>query len=96
MFILLALIASIAVGIGLHFLLPHRGTRGVMLTPGVAGIAVAALYTLLTWLQWGEGNIWLWVVSIGGSIVATIVVTVVLGIVRTRHDTAERERLGIA
>ncbi|WP_119697236.1 hypothetical protein [Microbacterium halotolerans] len=96
MYILLALITAAAFGIGLHFLLPHRSDRGVVLTPGVAVATAAAAYALLTWLQWGEGNVWLWLVTFAAAIIASITVTVVVGVRRARFDAAERERLGIA
>lgn len=96
MYILLALIGAAALGIALHYALPHRGTRGVILTPGIAALVAAAVYAALTWLGWGEANIWLWVWTFAGSLVISAVVTVALGIARTRHDDAERRRLKIA
>ncbi len=96
MYILLAMIAACALGIALHFLLPHRGLRGVVLTPGVTVLTAAAVYALLTWLQWGEANVWLWVVSLGASLVVSGALTVALGAVRARSDDAERRRAGLA
>lgn len=96
MYILLALIGAVALGIALHFMLPHRSTRGVILTPAVAAAAAAAAYAILTWIGWGEGNVWQWVVTLAAAVVAATGVTVALGITRSRHDAAERERLKIA
>ncbi|WP_105565396.1 hypothetical protein [Microbacterium halophytorum] len=96
MYILLALIAAAAIGIGLHFLLPHRDERGAVLTPGVAVAVAAAAYSGLTWAQWGEGNVWLWVVTLVASAAAAAAVTFVLASRRTRHDAEERRRAGIA
>lgn len=96
MYIVLALIIAAALGIVLHFALPHRADRGVILTPGVAVAVAAAAYALLTWLQWGEGNVWLWIVTLAAAVVASGAVTVIVGARRARHDAAERRRLRIA
>ncbi|WP_261164402.1 hypothetical protein [Microbacterium sp. Marseille-Q6965] len=96
MYILLALIAAAGLGIALHYALPQRDTRGVVLTPGVAALAAAVVYAVLTWLGWGEDNVWQWVATLGAAVVVAVVVTVVLGTLRARRDEAERRRLRIA
>jgi uncharacterized membrane protein len=96
MYILLALIGAIALGIGLHYALPHRETRGIVLTPGVAALVAAAVYAALTWIGWGEANPWQWVATLAAAIVVSAAVAVSLGIARTRRDDAERRRLRIA
>lgn len=96
MYILLAMIAACVLGIALHFSLPHRDLRGVILTPGLTVLASAACYAILTWLQWGEANIWLWVVSLAAPLVLSGVITVVVGSLRARSDDAERRRAGLA
>lgn len=96
MYILLALIGAAMLGIALHFALPYRADRGVVLTPGISVAVVAAAYALLTWLRWGEGNVWLWVVSLAAAVIASSAVTLVLGFRRARRDAAERERLRLA
>jgi len=96
MYIVLALIAAAVLGIALHFSLPHRADRGVILTPGISVAAAAAVYALLTWLQWGEANLWLWVVTLIAAGAVSAVATIVIGSRRTSRDAAERKRLGIA
>lgn len=96
MYILLALIAAAAIGVGLHFLLPHRGERGALLTPGAAVATAAAVYSALTWAQWGEDNIWLWGATLVACAAAAAAVTVFVGARRTRRDAEARRRAGIA
>lgn len=96
MYILLALVAAVGLGIALHFALPHRATRGVVLTPGIAALTAAAVYAGLTWLGWGEGNIWQWVVTLAAAIVVATAITVVLGATRTRRDREAQRRFRLA
>lgn len=96
MYIVLALIAAAVLGIAAHFAAPHRQERGVILVPGVSVAVAAVVYAALTWLGWGEGNVWLWVATLGAAVVVSVVVALLVGIARSRHDAAERRRLGIA
>ncbi|OCG75566.1 hypothetical protein [Microbacterium sediminis] len=96
MYILLALVAAIALGIALHYALPHRATRGVVLTPGVAALTAAAVYAALTWAGWGEGNLWLWLVTLAAAIVVATAVTVLLGLTRARRDREFERRFRLA
>lgn len=95
MYILLALIAACSLGVGLHFLLPHRDLRGVAVTPATATAAAAALYTILQWMGIGEGNGWLWLASIGGGLVIAAALTLVISAKRTASDAAQKQALGI-
>lgn len=96
MYILLALIAAAVLGIAVHFSVPRRSERGVILTPALCVATAAVVYSALTWLQWGEGNVWLWVVTLGAAVAVSVAVTAAVGIARARRDAAERERLRIA
>lgn len=96
MHILLALIATIVAGIGVHFALPQRELRGVTLAPAIAGALGGVGYTALTWAGITEGDPLLWVYTIGGSIVLTILATLVITRRRASYDRRERERLRIA
>lgn len=95
MYILLALIAACVLGIGLHFVLPHRELRGVALTPGVSTLVAAVAYTGLQWLGVGEDSIWLWLASVGGGLLLALLVTVTVSAVRGRMDTRRKAALGI-
>jgi predicted small integral membrane protein len=93
MLIVLALVAAVAIGMALHFVLPLRPTRGVALGPLLDAAIAAAIYTSLTWLGVAESNPWLWAASILVPAVVTGVVLVVLSRARAAHDERERIRL---
>lgn len=95
MYILLALIAACALGIALHYLMPHRELRGVAVTPGVATVVAGAVYTVLQWTGVGEDSVWLWLAGLGGGLVLAAVATAVLSAVRLRADAEEKAALGI-
>lgn len=95
MYILLALIAACALGIGLHFVLPKRDLRGVAVTPGIATAAAAAIYTMLQWAGVAETSAWLWFASLGGGLLLAAVLTVAISAVRTRRDAVAKQALGI-
>ena len=95
MYILLALIAACALGIGLHFVLPKRDLRGVAVTPGIATAAAAAIYTILQWAGVAETSAWLWFASLGGGLLLAAVLTVAISAVRTRRDAVAKQALGI-
>ncbi|UNK69761.1 hypothetical protein [Microbacterium sp. H1-D42] len=95
MYILLALIAACSLGIGLHFLMPKRDLRGVAVTPAVATAVAAAVYTIMQWAGIADGNVWLWVVSIGGGLLVAAIATASISAQRTHHDRLEKQALGI-
>ena len=95
MYILLALIAACALGIALHYLLPDRGLRGVAVTPAIATVTAAVIYTAMQWAGIGEGNVWLWVASIVGGLVVAGVWTLSLTAQRRHHDAQAKAALGI-
>lgn len=95
MYILLALIAACALGIGVHYLIPDRTLRGVAVVPAIATAASALIYTVMQWSGIGQENGWLWLVSIGGALVIAAVAGFALTASRRRSDAAKRAALGI-
>lgn len=95
MYILLALVAACALGIGVHYLLPRRTLRGVALVPAISTAASAAIYTIMQWSGIGEGNGWLWLASIAGALVIAAVAGAALTATRSRSDAAKKTALGI-
>jgi hypothetical protein len=95
MYILLALVAACALGIGLHFLLPRRALRGVAVTPGIATVAAALIYTGLQWVGVGQDSFWLWFASIVGALLIAALGTTVITAVRSSRDAAKKAALGI-
>lgn len=95
MYILLAVVAACALGIGLHYLLPHRSLRGVAVTPGIATAVAAAVYTLMQWAGVGQDSMWLWLASIVGGLAVAAAATIVLSAARLRSDAVTTASLGI-
>ncbi|WCM56324.1 hypothetical protein [Microbacterium sp. EF45047] len=95
MYILLALIAACALGVALHFALPHRELRGVAVTPAVATAAAGAIYTAMQWAGVAEADVWLWVGSLGGALLLALVATLALTAQRRRTDAEAKRALGI-
>ena len=95
MYILLALIAACALGVIVHFALPHRPMRGVALVPAIATAVAAAAYTLGQWAGLAESSVWLWLIALGGAVVISAAAGVVVTRVRVRQDSARRAALGI-
>lgn len=95
MYILLALIAACALGIAVHFVLPHRTLRGVALVPAVAAAAAAVIYTLMQWSGIGEDNGWLWLASILGAVIISAVAGYAITATRQRTDAEKKLALGI-
>lgn len=95
MYILLALVGACALGIGLHFLLPGRELRGVVVTPAIATAASGAIYTLMQWAGVAETDVWLWVASAGGGLLLALAATALITGIRRAADARTAQRLGI-
>ncbi|GAA4490816.1 hypothetical protein [Microbacterium panaciterrae] len=95
MYILLALIAACALGIAVHYLIPHRDRRGVALAPAIATAVAAAAYALGQWAGLKESSVWLWLIALGGAVALSVAMTLVLTQVRVRRDAEHRAALGI-
>ncbi|HWI32129.1 MAG TPA: hypothetical protein VNT50_11605 [Microbacterium sp.] len=96
MLILLALIAGAVAGMAIHFAMPHRSDRGVVLAPAIGAATAGVLYTSLQWAGFAEDNPWLWAVSIVVPVAVAYLATLLLTRARGKRDAAERTRLGIA
>lgn len=96
MYILLALVAAVAIGVGLHFALPRRGLRGVALAPAIAGAAAAVVYAICTWTGLGEGNPVTWLVTLAVSLLLSAFGTDALSRLRASRDAATAKRLSPA
>ncbi|MDQ0644992.1 hypothetical protein [Microbacterium murale] len=95
MYIVLALVAACALGIAVHYLLPHRALRGVAVIPAIASAVAAVVYTLMQWTGIGEDNGWLWLASIGGGVVISALAGYVITSSRHRSDAEKKAALGI-
>lgn len=95
MYILLALIAACALGIAVHYLLPHRTLRGVVVVPAISVGIAAVVYTLMQWSGVGEGDGRLWLASVGGAVLLAAVAGYAISASRRRTDAEKKVTLGI-
>lgn len=95
MYILLAVIAACSLGVVVHFAMPRRELRGAAVTPAIATATTAAIYTIMQWTGAAEGDVLLWVASIGSGILVAAAATAALTAQRVRRDAAEKQSLGI-
>lgn len=93
--ILLAFIAGAVIGIGVHFHIGARSTRGAALAPMIGTIAAGAAWAILTWAGIGIDTPWPWLAAVVVPLAVTYPAVIILSRVRTAHDASERERLGI-
>lgn len=86
----LLFVTVIGAGIGaiVRYLLPERGTYGVLLLPAVSAAAAAAVWVGVgLWLlRWTFDGTWIWVASLAAAIAAALVVALVLPRRRDQHD----------
>ena len=95
MYILLALIGACVFGVAVHFLVPHRETRGVAVAPAIATAVAGAAYALGQWAGLKESNVWLWLIALGGAVIVAAAATLILTRVRVHGDAERRVALGI-
>ncbi|WP_345750922.1 hypothetical protein [Microbacterium rhizophilus] len=95
MYIVLALVAAIAFGVGVHFALPRRSLRGVALAPSIAGGIAAIVYAVCTWSGLGEANPITWLVTLVVAVLISWVGTDAISRARAARDAASARRLGL-
>ncbi|GAA3650831.1 hypothetical protein [Microbacterium marinilacus] len=96
MYILLALIAAVAIGVGVHFALPRRALRGITLAPSLAGGTAAIVYAVCTWTGLGEASPWTWLASLAAASLVSWAGADAISRVRAARDAAQARRLGLA
>lgn len=93
--ILLAFIIGAVIGVGIHFQLHQRLTRGVVLAPMIGAVSAGLAWTILTWAGIGVDTPWPWLAALVVPIVVTYPAILLTSRVRVARDARERERLGI-
>lgn len=93
--ILLAFILGAVIGVGIHFQLHQRLTRGVVLAPMIGAVSAGLAWTILTWAGIGIDTPWPWLAALVVPIVVTYPAIIVTSRVRVANDARERQRLGI-
>ena len=89
------IVYAVVVGAGaalvLRYLLPGRDTYGIALLPALGAAVTAAVWAGMSWLgfdfdsDWG----WLWLASLGAAVVVSLVVGLLVGRTRERHDARQ-------
>ena len=93
--ILIAFIVGAVVGIGIHFQLHQRLTRGVVLAPMIGAVSAGAAWSILTWLGVGIDTPWPWLAALIVPVVVTYPTLILLTRSRVARDARERARLRI-
>ena len=93
--ILLAFIIGAVIGVGIHFQLHQRLTRGVVLAPMIGAVSAGLAWAILTWAGIGVDTPWPWLAALIVPIVVTYPAILVTSRLRVARDARERERLGI-
>lgn len=94
--ILIAFIVGAVIGVGVHFLLHQRLTRGVVVAPMIGAVSAGLAWTILTWAGIGIDTPWPWLAALVVPIVVTYPAIAIISRVRVAHDAREKKRLGIA
>ena len=93
--ILLAFIIGAVIGVGIHFQLHQRLTRGVVLAPMIGAVSAGLAWAILTWVGIGVDTPWPWLAALVVPVVVTYPAILLTSRVRVARDVRERERLGI-
>ena len=93
--LLLGFLIAAVIGVALHFVLPGKSLRGVVLAPAIAAATGTLAWTILTWVGLGPENPLLWLSAVVVPVVITVPAVTVLTALRTRHDETVRSRLRI-
>ena len=90
--LLVAMVIAAGLGWILRYVLPHRGTYGVVLTAGVSAAVCGLVWSgLLFWADMVSEEPWIWLISLGAGVVAALIVPFVAG---TRRPKRDEELLG--
>lgn len=89
--IVYAVVVGAGIGLLLRFILPARDSYGLLLLPAIGATVTAAIWAGMSWLgvDFENGWGWLWLASLGGALVVTLLVALVVGGRRARSDAHE-------
>ena len=93
--ILIALILGAVIGLAVHFLVPDRPARGIVVGPIVGALSAGVAWTLLTWAGIGIDTVWPWLSALVVPFAVTYPVLLLLTRSRVARDARERARLRI-
>jgi hypothetical protein len=84
--LLFVLVIAAGIGTVLRYVLPKRGTYGLLLLPAIATSVTAIVWVGLLWLGWGFDGTWIWVASLGAGFAAALIAGIVVPRVRAAED----------
>ena len=93
--ILLAFIIGAVIGVGIHFQLHQRLTRGVVLAPMIGAVSAGLAWAILTWVGIGVDTPWPWLAALVVPVVVTYPAILLTSRVRGARDARARARPGI-
>jgi hypothetical protein len=91
--LLFVLLGGAAIGIVPRYLLPGRDRYGAAVLPALSAAVAAIVWAILTWLGWHFDGGWIWWVSLGAGVLASLAAALLLAPRRERSDAALFERL---
>ncbi|NEM90593.1 hypothetical protein [Galbitalea soli] len=94
--LLFVVLIAFAIGLGAHYLLPHRASTGSMLSASVAAAVSSLVWVALLWAGLTFDGGWIWVISlvVGGAV--ALALSIVLPRRRAASDAALFTRLAKA
>jgi uncharacterized membrane protein YeaQ/YmgE (transglycosylase-associated protein family) len=82
-----------AIGAILRYVVPGRGTHGLLLLPAIGACTTAIVWVLLLVAGWGTDGPGIWIVSLLAPAVACTIAAVALARVRPARDAQRLQRL---
>jgi hypothetical protein len=79
-------VVGAGIGVLLRYLLPGRTTYGVALLPAVGAAVTAAIWVGMVWLGFTFDGGWIWVASLAGATVASMLVALLVSKRRLASD----------
>jgi len=74
------------IGLAARYLLPGRSTQGSVLVPSIGTVSASLVWVGLTWLGWNWAGGWIWWVSLGAAVAASVVLNLVISRHRIHAD----------
>ncbi len=94
--ILLAFISGAVIGLAIHFLAPHRETRGAVVAPMIGAASAGLVWLLLTWVGVGIDTPWPWLSALVVPIIVTWPAITLLSRLRVAADTRRKASLRLS
>ncbi|WP_437584628.1 hypothetical protein ACSAGD_04985 [Paramicrobacterium sp. CJ85] len=92
--LLFVMLFGVCAGLAARYALPWRTQHGSMLVPAIGTISAAVVWIGLTWLGWAWDGGWIWVVSIGASVLVSVALDLIIGRARNNSDAEKLKALG--